>query len=91
MGFSLCRCLANHPAALLDGPGFDLLTSSQAGLGPVEVDIGRGQVAEVLVVVAVVAVVDETVDRLFERSGQVGCLRQDPVLEGLMPALRWPP
>ena len=32
-------------AALLDGPGFDLLSSFEDGFGPSEVDIGGGEVA----------------------------------------------
>jgi len=74
-------------AAVLDGLSFDLLSSSQDGLGPAEVDVGWGQVAEALVVAVVVVVVDEAADRLLKCPGQVVVLEKDTGLEGLMPAL----
>ena len=52
-----------------------------------EVDIGRRQIAEALVVAPVVVVIDEGVDLGFEIAGQVVVLEQDAVLQRLVPAL----
>ena len=76
-----------QPAALLDGFGFDLLSCFQDGFGPAEIDVGGRQVAQALVVAVMVVVVDEVADRLFQSAGQVVVLKQDAVLQGLMPAL----
>ena len=51
-----------------------------------EVDVGRCEVADTLVVSEVVVVSDEVADRLLESAGQIVVLEQDAVLEGLVPA-----
>jgi len=51
--------LVVHQAAVLDGPAPDALTLQQDGLPPAEIDISRGQVAQALVVSAMVMVLDE--------------------------------
>jgi len=58
-----------------------------AGCPAAEVDVGRGQIAQALVVAGVIVVLDEAVDGAFESAGQVIVLKQDAVLQGLMPAL----
>ena len=74
-------------ATRLDGPRFDLLSLSEDGVCSAEVDVGRCQVAEALVVAVVVVVLDEAGDGLLERTRKVVILEQDPVLQGLVPAL----
>ena len=57
------------------------------GCGSAEVGVCRGDVVEALVVAAVVVVLDEGRDLALEVTGQEVVLEQDPVLEGLVPAL----
>src|ERR1700680_2756430 len=52
-----------------------------------EVDVGRGQVAQALVVAQVIVVGDEGADPGLESAGQVVVLQQDAVLQRLVPAL----
>ena len=52
-----------------------------------EVDIGGREVIQALVVAPVVVVLDEGAELGFEVTGQIIVLEQDPVLEGLVPAL----
>ena len=66
---------------------FDLFSVSQHGLSASEVDLGRGEVLQALVVAPVVVVVDEGIDRLPESARQVVVFQQDAVLQGLVPAL----
>ena len=49
-------------AALQDGLSFDPLSLEENGLGPSEVDVRRGQVADALVIAVMVVVLDEGVD-----------------------------
>lgn len=49
-----------------------------------EVDIGRGEIAEALVVSAVIVVLDEGVDGVLESTGQIVVLEQDAVLQSLV-------
>lgn len=58
-------------AALLDGIGFDLLSVFEDGFGPAEIDVGRCEVAQALVVAVMVVVVDEAADRRLQSAGQV--------------------
>jgi hypothetical protein len=57
------------------------------GLGPSEVDVSRSEIVEALVIASMVVVLDEGRDLTFEIAGQVAILKQDAVLERLMPAL----
>ncbi len=50
-----------------------------------EVDIGRGEVAQALVVAVVIVVRDEGLDPGLEFAGQIVVLQQDAVLQRLMP------
>ena len=70
-----------------DGLAFDLFAFEEDGLGPSEVDVGRGEIAQALMLAGMVVMVDEGRDVAFEIAGQVVVLKQDAVLERLMPAL----
>ena len=83
----LCGSAAVHQASVLDGLSFDPFSFQQNGLAAPEVDVGRGEVGDGLVVSQVVVVGDEGGDLGFEIAGQIVVLQQDPVLERLMPAL----
>ena len=74
-------------AAILDGDSFDPFSFQQDGLGASEVDVSRGKIAQALVIAAIVVVVDESVDLGFQVARQIIVLKQDAVLERLMPAL----
>ena len=74
-------------AAILDGDSFDPFSFQQDGLGASEVDVSRGKIAQALVIAAMVVVIDECVDLGLEVAGQIIVLKQDAVLERLMPAL----
>ena len=51
-----------------------------------EVDVGRREIVQALMITAMVVVVDERVDPGFEVAGQIIVFQQDAVLERLMPA-----
>ncbi len=73
-------------------PGFDSLSFDpfsllQDGLTAPEVDVGRGEVLQALVIAPMVVMLDEGVDLLPEIAGQIVVFQQDAVLQGLMPAL----
>src|ERR687891_2750162 len=74
-------------AALLDGVSLDRFSFQQNGPASPEVDVGRRQIVEALVVSAVIVVLDEGGDLPLEITLQEVVLQQDAVLEGLMPAL----
>ena len=75
---------------VLDGLAFDPFSFQQDGLTAPEVDVGRGEIVDALVIAPVVVVRDECVDLSFEIAGQIIVLEQDAVLERLMPALDFP-
>ena len=54
---------------------------------PAKVGIGRGDVAQALVVATVVVVVDEMAGLFFQITRQVIILQQDSVFQRLMPTL----
>jgi hypothetical protein len=54
---------------------------------PTEVDVGRRQVLRAFAVASVIVVLGEARDLGFEIAGQVIVLKQDTVLERLVPAL----
>ena len=47
----------------------DALTLGEGRLGPAEVDIGRGQIVEALMVAGVIVMLDESADLPFEIAG----------------------
>ena len=74
-------------AALLDCPFLDPFPFSENGFVATEVDVGRCDVVQALVVALVVVVIDEGPDLAFEITGYVVVLEQNPVLHGLVPPL----
>ena len=70
-----------------DGLAFDPFAFEEDGLGPPEVNVSRSEIAEALVIASMVVVLDEGRDLAFEIAGWVVMLKQDSVLECLMPAL----
>ena len=74
-------------AAFLDCVPFSPFSFQQDGLTASEVDIGRREIAQALVVASMIVMIDELFDVGFEIAGQVVVFQQDAVLERLMPAL----
>ena len=77
-------------ASVLDGFAFDPFSFQQDGLTASEVDVGRRQIVDALVVAQVIVVGDEGFDPSLELAGQIVVLQQDAVLERQMPALDLP-
>ena len=73
-------------AALSDGVSFDPFTFEQDGLAAPEVDVGRGEIVEALVVSAMIVMFDEGRDLGFEVFLKEVVFEQDAVLERLVPA-----
>ena len=74
-------------ASVCDGQSFDPFPFDEDALAASEVDVGRREVAQALVVAQVIVVGDESADLGLEVARQVVILEQDSVLERLMPAL----
>ena len=74
-------------APQFDGLSLDPLSLQQNGLAAPEVDVGRGEIVEALVVAAVVVVIDERRDLLLEITRQEVVFEQDAVLQRLVPSL----
>ena len=74
-------------ASVCDSCTLDAFSLGQDCLGPAEVDVGRGQIVDALMIADVVVVFDEGVNLPFEIAGQVVVVEQNAVLQGLMPAL----
>jgi hypothetical protein len=67
---TVCECLALDPFAF-----------EEDGIGSSEVDVGRHEIAQALVIAGMVAMSHEGGDLTFEIAGQVIVLEQDAVLE----------
>src|SRR3982075_1177304 len=74
-------------AAISNGLSLDPFSFSQNGWAASEVNVGRGEIVDALVVAAVVVVVDKGRDLGFEVAGQEVVFQQDAVFESLVPAL----
>ena len=74
-------------ASVLDGLSFDPFSFKQDGLASAEVDIGRGEIGDALVISQMIVVSDGLADPGFEIAWQIVVLKQDAVLQGLMPSL----
>jgi hypothetical protein len=74
-------------ATIGDCLSFDPFAFEEDGLSPSEVDIGRREIGQALVVSRMVVLRHEGGDLAFEIAGPVIVLKQDAVLERLMPAL----
>ena|SRR5436190_3390447 len=83
----LCGLAAVKQASVLDGLSFDPFSFKQDGLASAEVDIGRGEVGDTLVISQVIVVSHELADPGFEVAWQIVVLKQDAVLQRLMPSL----
>jgi hypothetical protein len=68
-------------ASVLDGFAFDPFSFQQDGLTAPEVDVGRRQIVDALVVAQMIVVGDEGFDPSLELAGQIVVLQQDAVLE----------
>jgi len=68
-------------AAVGDGLSFDPFSFCQNDVAAAEIGIGRSQIANALVVTAVIVVVDESRDLGLEIAGQKVVLQEDAVLE----------
>jgi hypothetical protein len=74
-------------ATIGDCLALDPFAFEEDGLNPSEVDIGRREIGQALVVSRLVVLGHEGGDLAFEIAGPVIVLKQDAVLERLMPAL----
>ena len=74
-------------ASVFDGLPFDPFALLDDGVCPAEVGVGGRHIAEAFVISAVIIVVDEGLDPGLQIAGQEVIFQQDPVLEGLAPAL----
>ena len=66
---------------------FDPFSFQQDGLAAPKVNISRRQVGYAFVISQVIVVADEVSNLLFEIAGQIVVLKQDAILECLMPSL----
>jgi hypothetical protein len=73
-------------AALFDGVSFDPFAFEQDGLAASEVDVGRGEIIEALVVSAMVVVLDKGRDLGLEVFLEEVVFDEDAVLQRLVPA-----
>ena len=74
-------------APVLDGLSFDPFSCPQDGVTAPEVNIGRREIFQALVVAVVIVVVDEGLDLGLQIAGKIVVLKQYPVLQGLVPTL----
>ena len=59
-----------HQAAPLDGSSLDAFAVEQDGLAAAEVDVGRGQVAQALMVAVMIVMGDEGLDLASSAPGR---------------------
>lgn len=83
----LCRLAHVRQASFFHGVLLDASPSLDDGLISAEVDVGRREITEALVVPVVVVVGDEGLDLPLQIALQEVVFQQDPVLQGLMPTL----
>ncbi len=82
----LCGDLAVMQASGFDSLSFDPFSLFQDGLSPSEVDIGRGQIIDALVIAVVVVVIHEGFNAGLKISGEEVVIQQDTILQGLVPS-----
>ena len=70
-----------------DGVAFDPFPVEQDDVAAAEVDVGRREILQALVIATMIVVLDEAIDVGLEIAGQIVVLEQDAVLERLMPTL----
>jgi hypothetical protein len=83
----LCGDLAVMQAPGLDSLSFDPFSLFQDGLSPSEVDIGRGQIIDALVIAVGVVVIHEGFNAGLKISGEEVVLQQDAVVPSFNLAL----
>src|SRR5262249_43023843 len=83
----LCDLAAVKQSSVLDRLSFCPFSFKQDGLASAEVDVGRGEIGDALVVSQVIVVSHEVSDPGLEIAGQIVVLKQDAVLQGLVPSL----
>ena len=69
--------------------GVDPFSFDQNGLAAAEVDVGRRQIADALVIAPVIVVSDEGLDLGFEIAWEVIVFEQDTVLERQRSIFPW--
>ena len=69
-------------AAISNGLSLDPFSIGQDGWAASEVNVGRGEIVDALVIAAVVVVVNEGRDLGFKVAGQEVVFQQDAVFEG---------
>ena len=67
-------------ASLFDSLSFDGLPPFEYGRSSAEVDVSRRQIVQALVVSAVIIVLDELADAVFELTWQIVVFRRGPGL-----------
>jgi hypothetical protein len=67
--------------AIGDGLSFDLASHGEDALTAPEVDIGRRQIVQALVIAAVIVVLDKGGDSALQVTRQIIVLEQDAALE----------
>ena len=75
----LCGDFAVMQAPGFDSLSFDSVSLFQDGLSPSEVDIGRGQIIDALVIAVVVVVIHEGFNAGLKISGEEVVFQQDAV------------
>lgn len=83
----LCGSSAVVPSPGSKCPSFEPFSLRQEGLATSEVDVGRRQVVQALVITQVVVVIDERCDQGVEVAWQEGVVEQNAITQGLMPML----
>jgi hypothetical protein len=74
-------------AALFDGVAFDPFSFQQNGVAAPEVDVGWCQIADIFVISAMVAMIDDGCDLRLKVLQELVVFQQDAVLERLVPRL----
>ena len=69
-----------------DGLSFDPFSLFQDGLTTTEVNIGRGQIVDTLVIALVVVMIHEGFNAGFKVTREEVVFQQDAVFQGLMPS-----
>jgi hypothetical protein len=72
--------------SILNGLWFDPFSIKQDGLASSEVDIGRSEIGDALVVSQMIIVSDEVADLGFEIARKIVVLKQNAVLQRLVPS-----
>jgi hypothetical protein len=82
----LCGLAAMVQTSILNGLSFDPFSFKQDGLASPEVDVGRSEIGDALVVSQMIIVSDEFADSGFEIARKTLVLKQDAVFQRLVPS-----